>query len=218
MLRRSVKAWLTLALLVAAGAWLAGVGTRPLPDDLRAVMTTEPIALPPLQLVDHRGERVTESWFTGQWTLVTFGFTHCPDVCPATMAQLAVIRTLLLQEHAGVAPPRFVLISVDPKRDTPARLAGFVKAFDPTFIGISGAPAQIEAMAQPLEAFHRLGAPSAMGHYDVSHSGHIFLLDPAGRVYAKFEPPMEPARVARQLVSVMTYYIQETAYRSMPST
>lgn len=211
---KTKQRWLgAVALLLLGGGVLwaqTGMDKRALPDDLRTVIASGPIKFAPVQLINQHGQAVTESWFTGQWTFFAFGFTHCPDVCLATLSQFVEIKKALAQRHPGMTPPRYVFISVDPERDTPARLAAYLANFDRDFIGLTGAAAQIEALERSMETFHRKQTPSASGDYQVSHSGEIFLLDPAGRVYARFVPPLETSAVAAQLNSIMTFYARET--------
>lgn len=205
-----------VALLLLGGGVLwaqTGRDKRALPDNLRTVIASGPIKLAPGQLTNQHGQAVTESWFTGQWTFFAFGFTHCPDVCIATLTQFVEIKKALAQRHPEIAPPRYVFISVDPERDTPARLAAYLAHFDRDFIGLTGSVAQIEALERSMAIFHRKQTPSASGDYQVSHSGEIFLLDPAGRVYARFVPPLETSVVASQLNSIMRFYARETEQR-----
>ncbi|MDP1683223.1 MAG: SCO family protein [Burkholderiales bacterium] len=211
------RRWLgavALLLLVGGVLWVqTAMDKRALPDGLRAVIASGPMKFAPVQLTNQHGQTVTESWFTGQWTFFAFGFTHCPDVCIATLTQFVEIKKALAQRHPKMAPPRYVFISVDPERDTPARLATYLSAFDRSFIGMTGTAAQIEALERSMATFHRKQTPSASGDYQVSHSGEIFLLDPAGRVYARFVPPLETSVVAGQLNSIMTLYARETEQR-----
>jgi protein SCO1 len=221
MASRRIKIWGALALLALAGAggWvLAGAHKSALPDELRDVVIGSPVALAPVTLNDQRGRPVTEAVFAGHWTFLSFGFTHCHDVCPANLAQLGTIKQALTQQFPTLAPPRFVFVSVDPVRDTPAQLAKYLSAFDSSFIGLTGSAEQISALEQPFAAFHRQEKASASGDYRVSHSGEIFLLDPAGRVYARFVPPLDPALVARQLNSIMTLYVHEAGQKPAPRT
>ncbi len=217
-----MKRWLgVVALLILTGGVLwsqAGTDRRSVPHDLRGVMTNRPVKLAPLQLTDQHGLSVTESWFNGQWTLVAFGFTHCPDVCLATLAQFGVIKQALTQGYPAIAQPRYVFVSVDPERDTPQQLAAFLSSFDQSFIGLTGATAQIEALEQSTATFHRKQTASASGDYQVSHSGEIFLIDPAGQVVARFVPPLEPAVVASQLSSIMTFYARNSVQVPAAST
>lgn len=212
MAARRGKWWMLAALpvLAAAAGWLTVEREHDHAHEPLALLA-QPIVLPPVQLVDHRGRQVTEAVFAGGWTFATLGFTFCPDVCPATLAQLAVVRQKVAEQHAGVALPRVVLISVDPERDTPARLASYVAAFDASFVGVTGAPAQVAALEESLTAFHRTGAHAHGEHYSVSHTGDIFLFDPAGRVVAKFEPATEPAQVAQQFAVIADSFARAVA-------
>jgi protein SCO1/2 len=114
------------------------------------------------------------------------------------------VKKSLARQFPGTRQPQVVFATVDPQRDTPARLASYLGAFDPDFIGVTGDPAQLAALSDALTAFHRLTAPAASGDYGVVHSGEVYLLDPAGRVTARFTPPLQTDQIPRQLVAMMT--------------
>ena len=101
---------------VATGAWLSYRMAAPPPEPRVATLLPGTVTLPEFQLLDHTGARVGPDVFEGQWDLVFFGFTHCPDICPATLQQLAIARRQLLEDGGGF--PDIVLVSVDPERDT----------------------------------------------------------------------------------------------------
>ena len=213
MAARSTKLWLGGAALVLAGGvllTLANVDANRVPDDLRTAIVAKPMKLDSVRLTDHRGRSITADWFMGHWTFVFFGFTNCHDVCPATLSQMRSIQATFASQHPEkTPPPRYLFVGVDPERDSQARLAEFVSGFSSSFIGATGEAAQIEALERPLAAFHRIGTPGTSGVYRVSHSAELFLIDPAGRVYARFTPPVDPAAVARQLPVIMSRYAQE---------
>ena len=109
-----------------------------------------------------------------------FGFTHCPDVCPTTLATLAQVR-----KTAGIDSLRVLLISVDPKRDTPAALKQYVRAFDPKFVGATGSQAAIDAVAKEFSvAVKRVDLPG--GDYTMDHSAAVFLLNDSAELVAMF--------------------------------
>lgn len=222
MSKRSLSraALATLVVLTAIGgalfAWSRSTDS-PLPANLRGVVVAAPMKLGAVHLTDHRGGTVTDAWFAGHWTFLFFGFTSCSDVCPATLAQLAVLKKVISRNHPDVSMPRYVFVSVDPERDTRTRLKTYLANFDPSFVGMSGDPAQIEALERPMGAFHRKGKPAASGYYSVSHSAEIFLLDPSARVYARFIPPLKPAVVADQLRAIVTLYAHNTRPDAAPS-
>ena len=212
MAARSTKLWLGGAALALAGGVLlalANMDDDRVPDELRTVIVAKPMKLDSVRLTDHRGRPITADWFMGHWTFVFFGFTNCHDVCPATLSQMRSIQATFASQYPEIPPPRYLFIGVDPERDSPARLAEFVSGFSSSFIGATGEAAQIEALERPLAAFHRRGTPGSSGVYRVSHSAELFLIDPAGRVYARFTPPVDPAAVVRQLPVIMSRYARE---------
>jgi len=178
---------------------------RPWQDDqtpalLRDVVLDPPHALGPVDLIDHRRNTVSAERFKGHWTFVLFGYMHCPDVCPLTLNQLRVVKQAISERSAAaVALVQVFFVSVDPARDTLERLAEYVTQFDPDFLGISGELQAIGGFERAMGAFHRYGAKDASGYYAVQHSAEVFLIDPTATLTAKFEPPMDPKLVARQL-------------------
>jgi len=124
---------------------------------------------------------------------VFFGFTRCPDVCPATLLELAQVR-----KAAALPTLRVVFVSVDPQRDTPALLGTYVHAFDPAFLGLTGAAQSIAPMAADFGvAVNRVELPG--GDSTMDHSAVVFLLDARARVVAVFTPPFEASPLAADL-------------------
>jgi protein SCO1/2 len=162
----------------------------------------EPRALQPFSLVDHRGERFNEARLRGRWTLVTFGYTSCPDVCPTMLVNLVELRRSLAAEWHGVAP-QFIFVTVDPKRDTAELLARFVPAFDSAFLGVTGTQESLDNLHKDFGGAHRRNKPhhgTDHYHYMVDHSVLLYLVDPAGNLVAQFAPPFDPAAVAGRVV------------------
>jgi len=144
-------------------------------------------AVPDFSLIDQRGAPFGPRNLDGHWSLMFFGYTNCPDFCPATLVTLAAMEKNL---RAGrVTAPQVVFISVDARRDTPQQLAKYVPYFDPTFIGVTAADQPtLEALARELGVAVAL-VPSAGGGYTVDHSGAIFVVDPAGKIAAILTGP-----------------------------
>ena len=187
---------ITLILLVAAagaaaGLWLGRDRTpRPLPLE-HATLFAAPRPLPAFTLVDHEGREFGPDRLLGRWSILFFGFTNCPDVCPSTLATLAAAR----RELADLPPdaqPAVYLVSVDPARDTAARLGDYVRFFDPAFTGVTGTPASIEALTSALGVVVIVNAPDAAGNYSVDHSASLFLVNPAGALAGTFGAPHTP--------------------------
>ena len=130
------------------------------------------------ELTDHQGMVRTQEDFAGQWMLVFFGFTNCPDVCPTTLAEVAAVMDGLGEDADQVQP---LFISIDPERDTPAVLADFVPRFDAGIVGLAGTPDQIERTADNFNVFYEKAEEAAsQGDYAIGHSSQLFLFDPSG--------------------------------------
>jgi protein SCO1 len=194
----SKRYWLSVgAIAVAmalAGFLLAGKLREPaVPALVAGTLYPAPRALEPFELVDAQGRPFTLEQLRGVPTLVFFGFTHCPDVCPTTLALLADVTRKL-----KAPAPRVALISVDPERDTPEKLKAYVAAFSPQFIGLTGTAPGIVAVTRNFGvAASRVDLPG--GNYTVDHSAAIFALDAAGRIAAVFTPPFKAALLVRDL-------------------
>jgi protein SCO1 len=159
-----------------------------------ATVLSPPRPLPPLALVDQDNQPFDAARLRGRWSFVFFGFTSCPDVCPVTMTALAQTSQQLATLPERLRP-QVVMISVDPERDTPERLASYVKAFDPTFVGATGTKAAIDEVAL------RMGVAAAKrpidgGSYSVDHTTSVFLIDPDGAMRALFSAPHTPKQIA----------------------
>ncbi len=145
-------------------------------------------ALPDFSLIDEHGRAFGPAELKGSWSMLFFGYTNCPDLCPTTLTTLAALEKRL---RAGGAPlrPRVIFISVDAKRDTPAQLAKYVPYFDPEFIGLTAPNQQaIESVTSRLGIAVMI-TPQPGGTYTVDHSSAILVLNPAGRLTAILTGP-----------------------------
>ncbi|MFC3173753.1 SCO family protein [Novosphingobium bradum] len=155
-------------------------------------------------LVDKAGKTVRWADFAGQWRIVYFGYTFCPDACPTDVGifmkgfnQFAKAHP---QEAARVQP---IFISVDPERDSPARVGEFSAAFGPRLLGLTGTTAQVDAAAKAFAVYHTKGAVTPGGGYLVDHSRATYLFDPQGKPIALLPTDLGdrdgPAAVAAEL-------------------
>lgn len=148
-----------------------------------------------LKATSHAGEFNQES-LQGHWTYLVFGYTHCPDVCPATLAMLAAVTQQLGAAHA----PLVVFVSVDAPRDNMEVLKRYVPAFNPTFIGATGTDEALAPLIKELGAYYVRNAPDAKNKsndYTVDHTSSVFLITPEARLRAAFTMPLEAATVIR---------------------
>ena len=155
-------------------------------------------------LIDHHGSPFTREDLIDQWTLIFFGFTHCPDICPTTMAELAELKAQLVGTEASDA--RVVMLSVDPARDTPERLAQYAPYFHTDFIGVTGDFTDILSFAQRLNApFRKVSEPD--GAYQMEHSANVMLMNPRGDYHGFFRAPLDIPKMRVTLRS--TQYLWE---------
>lgn len=175
-IRFSLWILVAAAVLALGGAYFfqtIGVREPPLVTVGEAAIRSE------FSLIDHSGNRVTEADFLGRWQLVFFGFTHCPDVCPTTLAYLANVLDRLGEKVERVAP---IFITVDPSRDTPEVMAEYVQAFHPKLVGLTGSEAEVAAAAQSFRVYYeKMEEETAPDGYLMAHAGHIYLMTPEGR-------------------------------------
>jgi protein SCO1/2 len=194
------------AVALAAGIWAAQVLLKPAPvvDDLAATRFPHARPLTPFSLVDHRGQPFDNAALPGHWSFLFFGYTHCPDVCPTT---LSVLNAVAQQLSGSGLPARFVLVTVDPERDTPERLAQFVSYFNQDFLGVTGDALQLEQLTRQLGVLHvRVDAPQQSGDYLVDHTAGVFLTDPSGNYHAVFTPPLSAGNIVKSFSKMTEEY------------
>ncbi|MBT8441506.1 MAG: SCO family protein [Gammaproteobacteria bacterium] len=188
------------AIALAAGLWLsyqlASKSGAPGVDDMAAItVLPQPRALPAVALVDHHARPFGIADLAGEWSLLFMGFTNCGHVCPMTMAKLRIIQD-------GVEKPlRVLFLSVDPGRDSPAKIHDYITSFGERFTGISGEPAEIDSLASAL------GAPyfvdDTEGAYTVNHSSALFLIDPSAAYAGVISQPLDLAAIVAELDGLM---------------
>jgi protein SCO1/2 len=205
--KRYPIAALLLVLLVTGGLltwrYFEQPSQTPKPLQIRsATLMPELRPLPPFSLLDQQGRTYDNRRLQGRWTLLSFGYTHCPDICPTSLAMLAQMKGQL-QTIGMQTPYEIGFVSVDPERDTPQRLAEYVAYFDPEFLGISGTPSAIEALTGPLGILYRkVTTEGSAMDYVVDHSAAMVLVDPQGRYRALFSPPHDAAIMAQDILAI----------------
>jgi protein SCO1/2 len=169
--------WLMLLMLALGASLLTGCHRD---DGIEWRLTNVSGHMPDLdfQLVDDQGKSVSGQDYRGKVVLLYFGYTHCPDVCPLTLAQLHVVMQRLGPLADGA---RILFVSVDPARDTPEVMHAYVNAFDPRAVGLSGSPREIEALSKRYRSAFTREPDRADGQYEVSHSSAIYVFDSQGK-------------------------------------
>jgi len=156
----------------------------------------------PLSLISNTGVRVTENSFKGQKTLVFFGFTYCPDTCPGTLTRIGVAMSMLPK---SVKPPKTVLISVDPARDTPEALSLYIASngFPTDIVGLTGSDDELEAVSKAFVApFERIEDPDSSAGYSFNHSAILYLMDENWKLATFFQPDARPEDMAKCIAAL----------------
>ena len=161
----------TLIGVIAARQWLGQPA-----EYLAASIYPEARPLRGMQLTDADGRPFTEERLQGRISLLFFGFTNCPDICPDTLAMLAEADAKLDAMRVETRP-RVVFVSVDPERDGAGTMGDYVRYFNPEFIAVSGDDAALNALTSQVGAMYRRGAPDESGFYTVDHSGMVVIVD-----------------------------------------
>jgi protein SCO1/2 len=148
------------------------------------------------EMTSDEGRRVRASDYHGDVVLLFFGYTHCPDICPTTLARLAQALKIMGDQAARV---RILFVSVDPARDSPALLREYTRAFSPQATGLVGSDAQLDALAKRYRVAYSRDAPDAHGDYNVSHSSAVFVFDGEGRARLVIAPELGADEIAADL-------------------
>lgn len=163
------------------------------------VLTGDAKPLQDFQLRDQDNQTFTRERFNGRWSVVFFGYTHCPDICPLTLAEAKGFYNAL-QGTPYQAETQVVFVSVDPKRDTAEVLKRYVSYFDPAFIGVTGARAQLDLLTRPLGIYYAYQGDG--DEYVVDHSAVMVLIGPQARLRAIFSPPHAAAVLASDYLAI----------------
>jgi protein SCO1/2 len=210
---RTMLLMLLAVFAVVAGSWLAHSLNRhepqeDIPSDLKSALLPEPQPLTAFRLTDQHGKVFDLDRFKGKWTFMFFGYTRCPDICPTTMAVMKNIATVLERDPRQIEA-QFVFVSMDPERDKPESLGGYVEYFNPDFIGITGNQAQLDVLGRQLNIEVRRIEGDTSASYLLSHTSSIMLFDPRARWYADFSPPHERASIIERFYLGRHLYQQE---------
>jgi protein SCO1/2 len=148
----------------------------------------------PFTLTAANGQTVTDKDFRGEPTLVFFGYTHCPDVCPATLFEISEVLRALGPDKKAAA----LFITVDPERDTPAIMKDYLSSFDPRILGLTGSREAVDPVLREFRVYSRK-VPGEGGEYTMDHTALIYLMDRQGRFVRPFRLDRTPAEAAAEL-------------------
>ncbi|MFC1719636.1 SCO family protein [Pseudomonadota bacterium] len=177
----------------------------PQPSTAALMVLPEPRVIADFALVDNKGQPFSLGNLRGHWSLLFFGFTNCPDICPSALYDLNLVTEQLeKQRDEGLPPVQVIFVSVDPERDTAEKLSEYLAYFNPGFIGVTGNQAQLAPLTLQLGVAYQIEEhqPGA-AHYAVYHSASFLLTDPDGHLYGVFPAPHDAEKITRDLVAAI---------------
>jgi protein SCO1/2 len=202
--------WGAAAAALLLGVWsgtriigLGGSGGATLSINGHALPEPRPVAA--FELNDHLGRPFNLASLQGRWTLVYFGYTFCPDVCPTTLQTVGQTQRALADSEAA-ADLAYVFVSVDPERDTLERLAQYAPHFSPEMLGVTGSHPQLLTLSRPLGVIYAKVEGSDAENYLVDHSASLFLINPAAQLHAVFTSPHQASEIADDLLRLRESY------------
>lgn len=212
---RKNTVWPLLLILLAAGL-AAGVwySLRPTEVNIKGVRYFSPsVALNPFQLMDYNRQVFNNQSLRGHWSVFFFGYTHCPDICPTVLMDMAKVYTEY-KKRADAKPLQVVFVSVDPNRDSPQSLKDYVSYFNGEFLGVTGERKQIDVLTQSVGAIYDfedsitgelLTAEQLKGkkEYKVNHYASLIVVNPQGKMVAHIYPPHHLKRVLNALQTII---------------
>ena len=190
---------LAFVIVLAGSEYFAKRGA----EDTSTSTSNGPTVGGPFELVNHKGEVVTEKTFLGDYMMVFFGYTYCPDVCPTVLSDIATTLDILGDEKGGKITP--VMISVDPARDTPEHLAEYVSFFHPRTVGLTGTEEQIKVAARTYRVYYSINKPQSDDPLDylVDHTSIVYLMGPDGKLVTHFSHGTTPEVIAERLGKIL---------------
>jgi len=202
---------LILAMFVGIISAVAGISLwkvmqgPPQPSNAALMLLPEPRIIADFALIDDQGEPFSLDNLREHWSLIFFGYTHCPDVCPSTLYDLKLVHEKLTQlKSDAVSRHQVLFVSVDPERDTAEQLNQYVSYFHPDFIGVTGPQEQLAPLTMQLGIAYRIEEHEAGAEqYNVDHSVSILLMDPQGRLHGVFPAPHDADKMARELAAAI---------------
>ena len=171
------------------------------------VLWPNPPSVANFRLNDHHGNPFTHDNLSGKWTMLFFGFTNCPDICPSTLNSLERAYQTILPELEET-PIQMVFVSVDPERDTTEVLSRYVEHFSEHLIGVTGAFDQLSALTKSMGALFLIEPLGNTNAYTVDHSAGIFFISPTNNLISVLTPPVSKAALLERLKATQLFFSQ----------
>lgn len=206
---------LCLSVVLAVLSVILGQAERAGPPKVAGFLWPVQPEMQAFVLDDARGGSLDQETLRGHWTLLFLGYTHCPDICPTTLATLKAANAALADSAPWAASGQVLFVSVDGERDTPALLKQYVGYFNPAFRAATGTVAQLHLLTTQLDMRYSRSSAEDPSQWWYDHSAHIVLIGPALQIVALFEPPHVATDLAER-VRILLGYLTDPAHSRAP--
>ncbi|RBP49219.1 SCO family protein [Arenicella xantha] len=193
-----------LAIGIGVYIQLGSQSAPPQPEFKKLILLPTPRDLAPVTFTDHRGDTVNVDQFQGHWSIIFFGFTHCPDVCPTTMQTLKQVKQRV-SEAGFWSNNKVIMVTVDPERDSVERLANYVPFFDNEFVGLRANVSDTTEFAKQVGVLFFKDKAADNGAYDVDHSAALILINPQGQYAGVITAPHKADEITADLIDLAKY-------------
>lgn len=177
-----------------------------LPQDMEAIVLPQSRPAAQFTMLDQNGKPFATEQLKDKWTFMFFGYTHCPDVCPTTLAVMNSVAHGIEEEDGSLDNVQFVFVSVDPDRDSPEQLKEYLAYFNQSFIGITGEREQIDVLTRQMSVMYFLNNKKDKKDYSVDHSAAILLTEPSGGLRSLFNTPHIPESILKSFKIIRKHY------------
>jgi len=200
----SILAVSLIAFGLGVGLYSANYYKPDTKQGITGMLWPNPKQLRQFATIDHAGDVFGLDNLRGKWSFLFFGYTHCPDICPLTLAVLDQVHKQL-DNARQASDVQIIFVSVDSARDQSQQLAEYVSYFNQDFIGLGGTPEQVQSLASQIGVLYIIGEEAADGGYLVDHSASLFLIDPDGRLIAVFSAPHQADPIVSRFEKIKTF-------------
>lgn len=198
-----------LAIMAVLSFAAVASGTPSVATDANVYTKPKPVVA--FNLHDADGNVFSQKQLNGKWSLILLGFTHCPDICPFTLQNLAHVKREMSTRVSPARLPQIIFVGVDPDRDRSV-LGDYVRHFDEDIVGITGQWPEIKKLVEGLDGFVQInGKDRDPNAYDVRHSAVISLVSPEGKLVAGINPPLQPKQASIFIAETMLHHVRQQA-------
>ena len=205
IIKLSILALLLITIAVWTNLYLSKPASHLPTPEISGTLLPIPKPLKPFQLIDHQGQNFEIEHLKGHWSFLFFGYTHCSDICPITLQMFKNIHSKLERKPDAIDNVKFILVSLDPERDSTEHLKQYIQNYHRDFIALTGKPEQIKQFAVQSGIYYmqnKSEIDSDDKNYLIDHSGAILLLNPNGEIHAIFGAPHDMEKITADFIII----------------